>query len=149
MIEFKSNILQVPTGVPVIAANSEAFSVGDAVYINTSGFLAKATTSSKILGYALEDYTAASDNQTVAAYKPQYVYAEGVEILIDADSAITQTKIGEYADLVTVTTGAMVLNGTTAAAAQFFVLGSDTDTPNTSKYIVTVAEPQKAAFAQA
>ena len=149
MIEFKGNILEVPVGVPVIAKNSEQFSIGDAVYIDTSGFLAKATTSSKILGYALEDYTAASDNQTVAAYKPQYVYADDVEILIDADSALTQTKIGEYADLVTVTSGVQVLNGTTGATGQFFVLGSDTDTPNTSKYIVVVAESQKAGFAQA
>ena len=149
MIEFKSNVAQVPVGVPVIAKNSEVFKIGDAVYIDTDGFLALATTSSKILGFVLQDYTAASDNQTVAKYCPLYCYAENVEVLIDTDQATTQTDIGAYADLGTVTAGAMVLNLVAGANGQFLVLGWDTDTPNTSKAIAVVAEPQKLAFAQA
>jgi len=148
MIVFKSNVSQKPVGVPIIAKNSEAFSVGDAVYADANGFLAKITTSSKILGYVIEDFTAAADNQTVAAYCPLYVYADDIEVLVDTDQALTQTDIGAYADMATVTSGAMVLNLAAGATGQFFVLGSDTDTPNTSKAIVVVAEPQKLAFAQ-
>jgi hypothetical protein len=149
MIEFKGNISEMSVGVPIIAKNSEQFSIGDAVYIDTDGFLALATTSSKILGYALEDKTATADNQTVAKYCPQYVYADNVEVLIDSDQAATQTDIGAYADLGTVTTGVMVLNLAAGATGQFLVLGWDTETPNTSKVIATVAEPQRLAFSQA
>ena len=148
MIEFKGNISEMPVGVPIIAKNSETFSIGDAVYIDSDGFLALATTSSKILGYAVEDKVAASDNQTVAKYCPQYVYADNVEVLVDTDQAATQTDIGAYADLATVTSGAMVLNLVAGATGQFLVLGWDTQTPDTSKAIVTVAEPQRLAFAQ-
>lgn len=146
MIKFVRNPFELESGYPVIGKNSEQFSVGDAVYVDTDGFLAKATTSSKILGYSIEDSTMASDNQTVAKKKPLYVYAEGVEVEIDSDQACTQTDIGAYADLGTVTSGAQVLNLAAGATGQFFVLGFDAD--DTDKVIVTVAEPQKSGFAQ-
>jgi len=145
-IEFKGNISEMPVGVPVIAKNSVGFSIGDALTIDSNGFLDLASTSSKIIGYCLETVTVASNNQTVAMYCPQYVYGEGVEVLIDTDQAATQTDIGAYADLGTTTTGAQVLNLAAGSTGQFFVLGIDAD--NTSKVIVTIAEPQKLGFAQ-
>ena len=146
MIKFLRDPQEESVGVPVIGKNSEAFSVGDAVYIDSDGFLAKATTSSKILGYSIQDVTMASDNQTVAKVKPLYIYAEGVEVEIDSDQACTQTDIGAYADLGTVTSGAQVLNLAAGATGQFFVLGFDVD--DTDKVVVTVAEPQKFGYAQ-
>jgi len=149
MIEFKSNVAELPVGVPVIGVASVQFSVGDAVYIDSNGYLALATTSSKILGFCIEDKTTSATNASVELYCPQYVYAEDVEVWIDSDQAFTQTDAGAYADLGTVTTGAMVLNLAAGSSGQFLVLGSDTDTPNTSKVICVVSEPQKMAFAQA
>lgn len=147
MVEFKGNIINQPVGVPIIATNSVVFHVGDPLSL-VSGFLALATTSSKIFGYALEDYTAASDNQTVAKYCPQYCYADGVEILIDTDQAVLQTDIGGYACLGTVTTAAQVLNlAASATVGQFMVLGWDTQTPNTSKAICVAAYKAKDAYA--
>jgi hypothetical protein len=130
----------MPMGYPVIGKNSEVFNIADAIYIDTDGFLALTTTSSKVLGYAEEAVTMASDNQTVAKVCPQYIYAHLIEVKIDTDQAATQTDIGAYADLVTVTTGAQVLNLAAGSTGQFFVLGIDPD--NTSKVIVTVAEFQ-------
>lgn len=146
MIEFLRPVNDKPVGYPIIAANSEAFSVGDAVTIDGDGCLAKASTSSKIFGYAIEDYTAAADNETVAKYCPMYVYARGIEIVIDADQACTQTDIGAYADLGTVTTGVQVLNLAAGATGQFLVLGFLAD--DTDKVIVVAAERTEDAYAQ-
>lgn len=136
-------------GYPVIGGNSAAFSYADAVYIDTSGWLQVATTSSKVLGFALDTVTMASDNQTVAKVCPKYVYADGVLVVLGGDSACTQTKVGEYADLVTTTSGSQVLNGTTGATGQFFVLGFDPEGDGTTTdYVIRVAEPQTFGFAQ-
>lgn len=137
------------TGYPVIGANSEAFAVGDAIYINTSGFLAVATTSSKILGYSVGAITMASDNQTVGLVKPQYVYAENVLMVYPGDSACTQTKIGEYADFVSTTSNAQTINGTVGATGQFLVVGFDpAGDGTTTDYVVIAAERQKDGYAQ-
>jgi hypothetical protein len=138
------------TGYPIIGANSSIFKVGDAVTIDANGFLAVPAVSSKIHGFILEDITMASDNQTVAKVCPKFVNAELVEMVVGGDSACTQTKVGEYADLVTVTLGAQVLNGTVIAAGQFLVLGFDpAGDGTTTDYVVKVAEPQFLGFAQA
>ncbi len=134
---------------PIIGNNSEAFSVADAVYIDSDGFLAKATTSSKIFGFADEDVTMASDNETVAKYKPQVIPADGVTMVYTADQAVTQTDIGAYADLGTTTSGAQVLNLAAGATGQFIIVGFDPNNDgSTTLAIVKVAEPQVYAFAQ-
>ena len=147
---FLNDSASFGVGYPVIGANSIVFSPTDAVYINTSGFLDSASTSSKVLGFALDNITMASDNQTVAKVTPKYCYADAVLVVYPGDSACTQTKVGEYADLVTTTSGGQILNGTTAATGQFFVIGFDPDGDGTTTdYVVRVAEPQTMAFAQA
>lgn len=136
-------------GTPIIGNNSEQFSYADAVYIDSDGFLAKATTSSKILGFALEDVTMASDNETVAKYKPAYMPADQVTMVYTADQAVTQTDIGAYVDLVTTTSGAQVLNLAAGSTGQFIVMGFDPNNDgSTTLCIVRVAEPQTLAFAQ-
>lgn len=147
MIKFKRDPLEKGIAYPIIGVASTEFSVGDAVYIDGNGYLALATTSSKILGYCVEDKTTSATNATVEKYCPQYVYAEDVEVEIDSDQACTQTDLGAYADLGTVTSGAMVLNLAAGTSGQFMVIGFDAD--DTDKVIVVVAEPQKLAFAQA
>lgn len=136
---------------PAIAGNSVAFNIGDAVYVDTSGFLAIATTSSKIYGFVMEAFTAASDNQTVAKYKPTVLPAiPGVQVVLTSSAAMGQTNIGEYSDLSTVTSGAQVLNGTSAATGQFYIVDVDPEGEGTTTDIVVeVAEYQKAGFAQA
>jgi len=137
-------------GYPVIGANSIVFSEVDAVYINTSGFLDLATTSSTVLGFALETVTMASDNQTVAKVCPKYCLPYGVLVVYPSDQACTQTDVGAYADLSSNTTNAMTINLAAGSSGQFFVQGFDPDEDgSTSKVVVSIAEEQQSARAQA
>jgi hypothetical protein len=134
---------------PIIGNNSEALSYADAVTIDSDGFITVASTSSKILGFCLETKTMASDNETVAKYCPLILPADGVTMVYTADQAVTQTDIGTYADLVTTTSGAQVLNLAGGATGQFIVVGFDPNNDgSTTLCIVKVAEPQVYAFAQ-
>lgn len=136
-------------GTGVILKNSVQLSVGDPLTIDSNGYLDIASTTSKIIGYSLEDVTAASDNQTVAMVKPVYVEAARVRMIYQADQACTQTDIGAYADLGTASTGACVLNLAAGATGQFLVEGFDPyGTGDTTLCVVVVAEPQQLAFAQ-
>ncbi len=135
---------------PAIAKNSEAFTVGDAVYVDTDGFLCKVTTSSRVMGFVMETFTATADNQTVKKYKPTIVPGiQGVQAVIPAASALAQTDISNYADMATVTSGAQVLNATTDTKGQFYILDIDPEGEGTTTDIVVeVAEYQKNAYAQ-
>lgn len=138
-------------GVPIIGANSVQFTSFDGVYADSNGFLALATAGSKILGFARQDVTLASDNQTVAKVKPSYLPHHGMLLVYGADQACTQTDIGAYADYGTATTGAFNLNLAAGATGQFLVLGFGTDiNPNyaSTDVVCEVAEPQVLAFAQ-
>mgnify|MGYP000906792115 CR=1 FL=1 len=146
--------LRVPdkagTTSPVIGKNSEQFSYADPLTIDSNGFLARATSSGeKIWGFSLEDVTMASDNQTVAKYKPLVIPFDEVVMVFTADQAVTQTDIGAYADIVTSTSGGYVLNFAAGATGQFFCQGFDPNNDgSTTLAIVRVAEPQVLAFAQ-
>lgn len=138
---------------PVIAANSAVFAEYTPVYKNSSGFLDVASTSSKIWGFCLEEYTAASDNQTVAQYCPLVIGAAGVIFWADADQAWAQTDNDAYCDIASVSAGVVTLNLAGGATGQFAILGllSDLDPTaegDTDRIYVTVAEPQNFAFAQ-
>ena len=146
---FNEDIHRLRAGYPVIGVNSAAFADADAVYLDTNGFLALATTSSKIYGYAKQVATMASDNQTVAQVKPTYVIALGLAMVYGADQAGTQTDIGAYADFGTVTSGAFELDLAAGATGQMLVVGIDPyRTSTTTDILVEVAEPQNFAFAQ-
>lgn len=150
MQRFHRNPVLIGSGYPIIGVNSAQFSTADGVYADSNGFLALITTSSKVLGYALQDVTMASDNQTVAQVKPLYERAMGILMEYTADQACTQTDIGAYADMGTVTSGVFVLNLAAGTSGQFFVHGFDPDNDGTTTLtIVEVAEPQVLAFAQA
>lgn len=137
------------TGYPIIGVNSGVNNLADAQYADSNGFLAVATTSSKILGFSAESSTNASDNQTVAKLTPLYVPALGTQMVYSADQACVQTDIGAYADLGTATSGAQVLNLSAGATGQFFVYGFDPYlTGDTTVVVVETAEPQVLAFAQ-
>ena len=137
-------------GYPIIGKNSEDISPSDAVYADTNGFLALITTSSRVLGYATDDVTMASDNQTVDAVKPSYVPALGIEMVYGSDQDCVQTDIGAYADMGTVSSNGFELNLSAGSSGQFFVLGFDPDEEaDDDAVVVEVAEPQFLAFAQA
>lgn len=132
-------------GYPVIGANSIVFNTADALYINTSGFLDIASTTSKIFGYSLGDITMASDNQTVAKVKPPYAPAQGVEVIYPANGAITQTMVGEYTVFSSATAGAQTISNTTSATVgQFVVLGFDPDNDGTTTDVVVKAAVDQA-----
>lgn len=134
-------------GTAVIAKNSEQFSKGDPITIDSDGFLIVSTAGDKVLGFSLEDYTASSDNQTVAKYCPQYQPALGVKMIYQADQNCIQTDIGAYADLVG-TTGAIKMNLSAGATGQFLVEGFNPDGLGADYVVVSVAEPQQLGFAQ-
>ena len=148
---FLTNPDDKGVGYPVIGGNSVQFSVGDAVYIDTSGWLAIATTSSRIIGYCLEDITMSATNQTVAKVCPKYTPADEVLMVYTGAAAGTQTMIGEYVDFSTVTTGAQVVNtsSTSSSSGQFLILGVDpAGDGTTTDIVVTLGENQKFDYAQ-
>lgn len=151
MQDFLHDPAGLGRGYPVIGANSIQFSYADPVYIDTSGWLALITTSSKALGYYVgQGETMASDNQTVAKKTPDYVYAQDVEMIFGSDQDCTQTDIGAYADMGTVTTGAFELNLAAGSSGQFLVLGFDPEAiADNDAVVVVAAENQKDAYAQA
>lgn len=120
-------------GYPVIAANSVTFSEADPVYINSSGFLALATTSSAILGFSLDTIGAVTaSNQTVGLVCPKYLNADEVLAVYPTSdgSSFTQASVGQYFVLSGVTSGAMTINSTgSATTGQFILLGFGPDSP--------------------
>lgn len=132
------------TLAPVIGKNSEVFAMGSPVTIDGNGFLAVASKSGeKIYGFCMEDKTCASDNQTVAQYKP--LICSPVNVVWECGTAtIAQTDIGEYADIASVSSGVCTMANPSTSGQ--FILVEMVDT-TTGRYMV--AEPQQLAFAQA
>jgi len=115
-------------GYPIIGYTSVQFSIADPVYVNTSGYLALATTSSKIIGYSLENITMSATNISSEKICPKYVSAKHtlVSYPMVSNTAVTQTQVGEYAILSSVTTNAISLNTTTSSTVgQFIIVGFD------------------------
>lgn len=98
----------------IIGANSVVFQVGDLIRVNNAGFASLATTGDLILGVVagvvdengvsidpdsatLDTYTMASDNQTVAQKKVQYIPALQEYLFVaDADGSLAQTNLFQY-----------------------------------------------------
>ena len=149
MQKFRHDPDLVGSGFPIIAINSGSLNEADAVYIDTSGWLAVVGTTSKVLGFSLEKITIASDNQTVDKVKPKYAPWLGVQMVYGADQDCTQTDIGAYADMGTATSGSQELNLSAGGTGQFLVLGFDPDDESDDDAVVVeVAEPQQLGFAQ-
>lgn len=146
---------KIPTGVSVMAdivgKNSEEFNPADPVTIDANGQLIVATAGDKVIGFATDDITMASDNVTVAKVKPNYIPAQpGVLMVYNSDQAgVVADDVGEYADL-TGTTGAIKMDFTAGATGQFLVRQIDPENEgDTDLVVVETAEPQRLAFAQA
>jgi len=138
------------TAEPVIGANSVVFAVGSPVTLDSSGFLALSAAGDKVYGYCVEEITMASDNQTVAKYQPAVVLPDNVVAWFDADQDATQTDIGAYADIASVSAGIATLNLAAGSSGQFIVLSIDPYGDGDNSIVaVKVAEPQVLAFAQA
>lgn len=137
-------------GYPIIGANSTQLSEADAVYIDTSGFLAISSTTNKILGYSVDSIDALdSDNETVDKVKPKYTPASGIRVQYPSDQDCTQTDIGAYADLSSGTTNAQTIDLNAGSTGQFLVLGFDPEGESDDDVVVVeAAEPQQLAFAQ-
>lgn len=146
---FLADPAKYALGYPVIGKNSEEFNHADPVNIDSNGFLIVATNGVKLMGYYVDDNeTMASDNQTVAKIRPNYIYPDGVELVITGDQDATQTDIGAYADL-SGTTGAIAINLAASGNGQFLVIGFDpTESGDDDDVVVTCAESQRDGFAQ-
>lgn len=132
-----------------IGANSEVFASADPVAIDADGFLIVATAGIKVLGYATDDVTMTSTNESVAKVKVNYVPAvHGVQMQYTADQACTDTDLGAYADL-SGTTGAIAINLAAGDNGQFLVLAYDPEEDgSTTEVVVEAAERQTDAYAQ-
>lgn len=131
------------------AKNSAAFAKADPVTIDSNGVLIVATAGDKVMGYAMEDFTAASDNETVAKKYPKCAPARGQLMVYTSDQACTQTDVGAYADL-TGTAGAIQINLLAGTSGQFIVRNFDPDRDgSTTKVVVMASEVQDDAYAQA
>lgn len=105
---------QAPAELHLIGANSVVFQVGDLIRVNTSGFAALVTTGDLVLGVVTgvhdkngkaidpdsgttDTYTMASDNQTVAMKKVQYIPALQDHLFYnDADGSLAQANLMMY-----------------------------------------------------
>lgn len=141
----------VKQGRPVIGKNSQQFSKGDAVLIDGNGFLALATTSGKQTGWALEDSTMASDNQTVGVVCPLYAEPDEVNVVLTSSTALTQTAVGEYSNYSTAATGNFVVSASTSATSGTvqIVQLDPYGTGNLSQVVVKVANPQNLSMTAA
>ena len=142
--KFYNDPGQFGVGYPIIGLDSIVFHVADALYINTDGLLTTATTSSKIVGFSLEDVTMSSTNSTVAKVCPKYAAAQSVEVRYPANGAFAQTNVGAIAVFSSATAGAQTISTTTSdTVGQFMVLGFDPDNDGTTTdVVVRVALPQ-------
>jgi hypothetical protein len=139
----------VPVEASVVGKNSEVFAVADPVTI-ASGFLKVAAAGERIIGYALDAVTMASDNQTVAKVAPKiYPALNGlVQMQYTADQAAVATDVGLFADL-SGTTGAIQINLAGGASGQFVVLDYDPEKDGTTtEVIVEASELGRLAYAQ-
>lgn len=149
---FLKDPLSQGVAYPIIGNNSAQFTVADPVYIDGDGFIALATAGSLVFGYAIDDITMASDNETVAKVCPKIAPALGHIMSYPNNGAhdFVQTDIGTKADFSTATTGAFDINNTTAAHGQVFILGFDPrGEADNDQGVVTVAELQNFGYAQA
>lgn len=149
----------------VIAKNSEVFAEGSPVTIDSSGYLAVASSSGeKIWGFCTQGVTALGTNQNgtvpqvansaAVGFAPRVIGTTNVYFWADSDLAWTQTDVGAYADIASASAGVVTLNLAAGSSGQFFVIGllSDIDPSaegDTDRIVVKVAEPQELAFAQA
>ena len=152
---------------PVIAKNSEAFALYSPVTIDASGFLAVASSSGeKIYGYCTEAFTAIAANQTgtagtfqialntAARYAPRVIAPDNVDFWADSDEALTDTSIGAYADIASVSSGVVTMNLVAGTSGQFVVLGlmsqfNPLAEGDTDKIVVRASELTAHAYAQA
>jgi len=149
---FLKDPLSQGVAYPIIGNNSAQFSVADPVYIDADGFISIATAGSLVFGYSIDDITMAADNETVAKVCPKIAPALGHIMSYPNNAAhdFIQTDIGAKADFQTATTGAFTLNNSTAATGQMFILGFDPKgEADNDQGVVTVAEYQNFAYAQA
>ncbi len=137
---FLNDPLAQGVGYPVIGKDSIVFYVADALYIDTDGLLTTATTSSKILGYSLDNVTMSSTNSTVAKVCPNYVYALNTLVVYPADEAVAQTGVGAHTVFASATAGAQTLDGTVSdTVGQFQIMGFDPAKDGTTTDIVVRA----------
>src|SRR3990167_803598 len=155
---FRAESYSDYVGPGVIGANSEALATADAVLVNSSGFLAICSTSSRILGFSVHDETMGSANQTAGnPTKPLFVIATPLVLVEYGGNAdFTQGDVGDTTDFSTASTGAFVVNATTTVASSsgtggghLYIHAFDPDgIADNDSCVVSVAEPAYLSFAQ-
>lgn len=172
--EFKRSLNGTPDpklvwGDKTIIANSVTVKVGDAVKIDTDGFIALATAGDKIFGIlngvtdkngiSIEPdaastpttYTVASDNETgsTTTTKKKALIDSNIDSLYknDASGDLTQTMIGQFFDL---TDQDQINQGSASdTAGQFQLMELDPDSEdNASMGLFKIAESQLSPYAQ-
>jgi 2-methylaconitate cis-trans-isomerase PrpF len=100
-----------------IAKNSEVFLRGNIVAIDADGWLVRATGTVRASGIVLEDFTATSDNQTVAQQGPKiHIIAPHVEYYAKSNADLVQADLGKHFRVAT-SSGVQTVDKTTGAEA--------------------------------
>lgn len=104
----------------VIGKNSEAFTAGDPVTVDSSHGLKVAGTNDSIVGVAAKTVTMASNNETVAKVMPGYTPISVDDVYLmgtNGDMATNNlTAPGTYYELIAASTGAMQIDQASAGA---------------------------------
>lgn len=134
-----------------IGANSEVFAIGDPVTMDTDGFLIVATAGTRVIGVCNQVATMASDNETVAATKVEFIVSDYRDLYeADMSAAITATNRSQYADL-TGTTGAVKIDqgSVNDNTGQFRIATLDPrGESSTIRVLVNIAEPEHLSYTQ-
>lgn len=148
---FLKDPMSLGVEYPIIGKNSVVFAPADPVYIDSNGFIDLCDAATLVLGYAIDDITMASDNQTVDKVCPKIAPALGhiMSFPNNGSHDFAQTDIGAYANFETVTTNAFDINNTTAANGQVLILGFDPhNDSDDDQGVVRAAELQRFAYSQ-
>lgn len=165
MSGFKFHSSLIGTEQPALQyltiANSSTITIGDMVYADSDGFATVATAGSVVLGVVvgvsdangidvtpdsgtLDNYTVASDNETVAKKKVAIDTSPFNIYKIDTSGTFAQTNLYQFFDL----TSEAVVNTSSASdsAGQLQLVGFDSE--DTSIGYFRIAESQLYPFAQ-
>lgn len=140
---------------PVIAANSEVFKVGTLVSKNSSGFVIASTAGLRVWGVSLSDFTATSDNQTVAQKSPLVMDVANVIMSMLGDQAMVAGDRYKFADIGSVSAGLQTIavsTATTSGQVALENLQTNVDgnpTVAAAQLLCKIAEWQDLAYAQA
>lgn len=153
-----------PTHLSYVIANSETITVGDAVDLDTSGYVTAADAGDEVLGIVVgvvdsdglpvdpdsgttSDYTVEADNESDKAWEAQVIVDKMALFYNDADDDLATTNLLQFFDLTSESQIDQSSASDTSGQFQLISLDPDGDGDD-SKGLFKIAESQLDAYAQ-